>query len=139
MTSLLEEYRKMNDVQKTDLDKLDWWRYLVNNGCEGRDLDIRELLDSTDFGESLRHISAYTALAAFAESSEKNEIDLKIKGIKSADSDEHPNDKSNLLSPQEGKREGSSFFNDKKSEDSSFAKDKTEKEDQDKDKDKEKT
>ena len=80
LTTLLEDYRKMNEVQKCELDKLDWWRYLVNNGCEGRDLDVRELLDSTDFGESLRHVSAYTALSTFSESSEKNEMDLKIKG-----------------------------------------------------------
>ncbi len=59
---------------------MDWWRFLINNGCEGRDLDIRELLDSTDFGESIRHVSAFAALAEYAESSEKNEMDLKIKG-----------------------------------------------------------
>ena len=37
-------------------------------------------MDSTDFGESIRHVSAYAAFAEFAESSEKNEMDLKIKG-----------------------------------------------------------
>ena len=26
------------------------YKYRLNNGCEGRDLDLRELLDSTDFG-----------------------------------------------------------------------------------------
>jgi len=80
LTTLLEEFRQMNEAQKNELDQLDWWRYLVNNGCDGRDLDLRELLDSTDFGESLRHVSAYTAMATFSESSEKNEMDLKIKG-----------------------------------------------------------
>jgi monoamine oxidase len=38
------------------------------------------LLDSTDFGESIRHVSAFAALAEYAESSEKNEMDWKIKG-----------------------------------------------------------
>jgi len=60
--------------------KGNYWRFLVNNGCEGRDLDIRELLDSTDFGETIRSVSAFAALAEYAESSEKNEMDLKIKG-----------------------------------------------------------
>ena len=47
---------------------------------EGRYLDWRELLDSTDFGETIRSVSAFAALAEYAESSEKNEMDLKIKG-----------------------------------------------------------
>lgn len=77
---LLTDFKTMSESEKDQLDKLDWWRYLVNNGCEGRDLDLRELLDSTDFGESSRHVSAFIAMATFAESSEKNEMDLKIKG-----------------------------------------------------------
>lgn len=77
---IIADYGRMSDRQKQELDRLDWWRFLVNNGCEGRDLDIRELLDSTDFGESIRHVSAFAALAEYAESSEKNEMDLKIRG-----------------------------------------------------------
>lgn len=77
---ILEKYEGISLSQKKKLDSYDWWRYLVNNGCNGRDLDLRELLDSTDFGESIRHVSAYAALAEYAESSEKNEMDLKIKG-----------------------------------------------------------
>uniref|UniRef100_A0A183CR72 Amino_oxidase domain-containing protein n=1 Tax=Globodera pallida TaxID=36090 RepID=A0A183CR72_GLOPA len=80
MKTLLEGYKTLDEKQKIELDSIDWWRYLVNNGCEGKDLVIRELLDSTDFGESIRHVSAYIALATFAESSEKNEMDLKMQG-----------------------------------------------------------
>ncbi|HZH63917.1 MAG TPA: FAD-dependent oxidoreductase [Flavisolibacter sp.] len=78
--SILAKYNEMTLSQKKQLDSYDWWRYLVNHGCDGQDLDIRELLDSTDFGESIRHVSAYAALAEYAESSEKNEMDFKIKG-----------------------------------------------------------
>jgi monoamine oxidase len=78
--SILQSYKKMSQAEKVKLDKMDWWHYLVNNGCEGRDLDIRELLDSTDFGETIRSVSAFAALAEYAESSAKNEMDLKIKG-----------------------------------------------------------
>lgn len=77
---IIENYAQLSDADKIKLDKYDWWRFLVNNGCSGRDLDIRDLLDSTDFGESIRHVSAFAALAEYAESSEKNEMDLKIKG-----------------------------------------------------------
>src|SRR5690606_3103985 len=78
--TLLKNYHTLSEVEQIALDKIDWWRYLVNNGCSGRDLDIRELMDSTDFGESIRHVSAFSALAEYAESSPKNEMDLKIKG-----------------------------------------------------------
>lgn len=77
---ILETYPQLPDTEKEVLDRMDWWRYLVNNGCKGRDLDIRELLDSTDFGESIRHVSAFAALAEYAESSPHNEMDLKIGG-----------------------------------------------------------
>jgi monoamine oxidase len=77
---MLENYGHLTTADKVKLDRVDWWRYLVNNGCEGRDLDLRELLDSTDFGETIRSVSAFAALAEYAESSEKNEMDLKVKG-----------------------------------------------------------
>lgn len=77
---IIKNYPSLSDHEKILLDKTDWWRFLVKNGCQGRDLEIRELLDSTDFGESIRHVSAFAALAEYAESSEKNEMDLKIKG-----------------------------------------------------------
>ncbi|MHA4846896.1 flavin monoamine oxidase family protein [Flavitalea antarctica] len=79
-SQMLTNYGQMSDADKLVLDGMDWWRYLVQNGCEGRDLDLRELFDSTDFGESIRHVSAYAAMAEYAESSEKNEMDFKIKG-----------------------------------------------------------
>lgn len=77
---LLKGYAEMTETDKIALDQYDWWHYLVHNGCDGRDLDIRELLDSTDFGESIRHVSAFAALSEYAESSPKNEMDLKIRG-----------------------------------------------------------
>jgi monoamine oxidase len=78
--AIIDGYGNLTKADKIKLDKMDWWRFLVNNGCEGRDLDLRELLDSTDFGETIRSVSAFAALAEYAESSEKNEMDLKIKG-----------------------------------------------------------
>lgn len=77
---LKTDYKKLTDTGARKLDKIDWWRYLVNNGCDGEDLELKELIDSTDFGESLRHISAYAALGEYAESNASNEMDLKIAG-----------------------------------------------------------
>jgi len=75
-----EDYRKITDAGAKKLDKIDFWRYLINNGCSGRDLELRELMDSTDFGEDLRHVSAYAAIAEYADSNNTNEMDRKIRG-----------------------------------------------------------
>ena len=75
-----EIWEAIPDALKHQYDRMDWWRYLVNKGISDRDVLIRELLDSTDFGESIRHVSAYAAFAEYAESSEMNEMDLKIRG-----------------------------------------------------------
>jgi len=76
----IDAYPNMTKKERLALDQYDWWRFLINNGCDERDLDITELIDSTDFGESIRHVSAYTGLAQQSESSPKNEMDFKIKG-----------------------------------------------------------
>jgi len=73
-------WENMPESQKRKLDKTDWWRYLSQQGISEKDLLLRDLMDSTDFGESIRHTSAFAAFAEYAESSEKNEMDLKIKG-----------------------------------------------------------
>jgi monoamine oxidase len=69
-----------SESTKKKLDKMDWWRWLSNQGFSERDLLLRDLMDSTDFGESIRHTSGFAAFAEYAESSEKNEMDLKIRG-----------------------------------------------------------
>lgn len=77
---LLEEYQGYSDQQKQQLDRIDWWTFLEDRGFLRSDLVMRELADSTDFGESIRHVSAYAALAEYAESSENNEMDFKLTG-----------------------------------------------------------
>jgi len=76
----LNDYKQLTEIQERQLDKMDWWRYLSDNGCDGKDLDIRELFDSTDFGESIRHVSGYAALGEYAESNTTDEMDKKIRG-----------------------------------------------------------
>lgn len=41
------------------LDNQDWWTKLEEIGFTEDDLLLRDLQDSTDFGESIRHVSAY--------------------------------------------------------------------------------
>ena len=80
LAKLIGEYAKLTPLQKANLDKLDWWTQLERIGFSRTDLIIRDLMDSTDFGESIRSVSAFAALAEYAESSPKNEMDYKMTG-----------------------------------------------------------
>ncbi|MGH9929744.1 MAG: flavin monoamine oxidase family protein [Pyrinomonadaceae bacterium] len=62
------------------LDQYDWWTWLKEIGFSEDDLLLRDLQDSTDFGETIRMISAYAAAAEYFESSPANEMDFKISG-----------------------------------------------------------
>jgi len=77
---LIKSYSKLTLRQKINLDKFDWWNYLERIGFTPDDLRLRDLMDSTDFGESIRHVSAFAALAEYAESSPHNEMDYKMTG-----------------------------------------------------------
>jgi monoamine oxidase len=77
---LIRQYDKFTTAQKSQLDKYDWWTYLEKIGFTEDDLRLRDLMDSTDFGESIRHVSAFAATAEYAESSPKNEMDYKMTG-----------------------------------------------------------
>jgi monoamine oxidase len=77
---MIAGYEKLTALQRTSLDKTDWWTHLENIGFSRDDLIIRDLMDSTDFGESIRNVSAFAALAEYAESSPNNEMDYKMTG-----------------------------------------------------------
>lgn len=76
----IKNYKKLNLAQQKSLDQFDWWTYLDKIGFSEDDLRLRDLTDSTDFGESIRQVSAFSALAEYAESSPKNEMDYKMTG-----------------------------------------------------------
>ncbi len=77
---IIKSYGKLTAVQQRSIDNFDWWTYLEKIGFSEDDLRLRDLMDSTDFGESIRHVSAFGALAEYAESSPKNEMDYKMTG-----------------------------------------------------------
>ena len=62
------------------LDQYDWWTWLKEIGFSEEDLLLRDLQDSTDFGETIRMISANAAAAEYFESSPANEMDFKMEG-----------------------------------------------------------
>jgi len=79
-----EKFRKSyKDFTQKDylrLDKYDWWTWLREIGFTEDDLLLRDLQDSTDFGETIRMVSAYAAAAEYFESSPANEMDFKMEG-----------------------------------------------------------
>jgi len=67
------------------LDKLDWWAKLSELGFDRDDLLRRDLMDSTDFGETIRMNSAYTAATEYLSSpgqrvNDTDEMDSKVRG-----------------------------------------------------------
>lgn len=77
---LKQAYEKYSEREKLRLDQLDWWTLLDEIGFKEDDLLLRDLQDSTDFGETIRMISAYAAAAEYFESSPANEMDYKMEG-----------------------------------------------------------
>jgi monoamine oxidase len=73
-------YKNYSQGDRLRLDQYDWWTWLERIGFTEDDLILRELQDSTDFGETIRMISAYAAAAEYFESSPANEMDYKMEG-----------------------------------------------------------
>jgi monoamine oxidase len=73
-------YEHYSERDRVRLDQYDWWTWLKEIGFSEEDLLLRDLQDSTDFGETIRMISAYAAAAEYFESSPANEMDFKMEG-----------------------------------------------------------
>lgn len=73
-------YHGYKQRDRERLDRFDWWTWLEEIGFTPDDLLLRDLQDSTDFGESIRQVSAYVAASEYFESSPANEMDFKIVG-----------------------------------------------------------
>lgn len=75
-----DEYNSYTRKQLRKLDMHDWWSVLLDRGFPEKDLRNRDLMDSTDFGESIRHTSAFSAATEYFDGNLTNEMDLKIIG-----------------------------------------------------------
>ncbi len=80
LSKLLKSLDGKTRLQLEALDKKDWLTVLRNLGFSDEELRIRDLMDSTDFGESIRFVSGYAAAGEYAVSCEHNEMDYKITG-----------------------------------------------------------
>lgn len=75
-----ERFRRLSRAEKIQLDRIDWWTQLEKLNFSERDLLIRDLMDSTDFGESIRVTSAYAAATEYLEGDATDEMDFKVSG-----------------------------------------------------------
>ena len=82
-----EDFRKWPDNSKRfkENDRLDWWTLLKQRGFGRQDLLRRDLMDSTDFGETIRMNSAYTAATEYLSTTtqkvdDSDEMDHKVRG-----------------------------------------------------------
>ena len=72
--------RKMSSCQEKELDRMDWWTKVAELGFSTKSLLRRDLMDSTDFGESIRHTSAFVGATEYTVGNRYDEMDEKIVG-----------------------------------------------------------
>lgn len=77
-------FSKLTLAQQKELDNCDWWSRLQwdDIGFSPKELAKRDLMDSTDSGESIRLTSAYSAAAEYCTPSKSrtDEMDYKVAG-----------------------------------------------------------
>ncbi len=69
-----------NTTWGEELDRRDWWTVLRDMGFSEEDLLTRDLMDSTDFGESIRHTGGYSGASEYFEGNKTDEMDFRIEG-----------------------------------------------------------
>lgn len=80
-----KDFKEFKRPDFVELDKLDWWTRLAKLGFRPADLLRRDLMDSTDFGETIRMNSAYTAATEYLSTKDQqvddtDEMDFKVLG-----------------------------------------------------------
>jgi monoamine oxidase len=74
------KFQKLDAMEEQNLDEISWWAKLQTLGFSKDDLDRRDLMDSTDFGESIRFTSAFVGGAEYFDGNDTDEMDEKIVG-----------------------------------------------------------
>jgi monoamine oxidase len=80
LTNFKQRYQHYTLSDKKHLDRFDWWTWLEDLGFTEDDLVLRDLQDSAEFGESIRHVSAFAAASEEFESDAADEEDYRMVG-----------------------------------------------------------
>lgn len=81
----MAQYKSYTERDKHRLDEYDWWTWLGKIGLTDDDRRIREIMDSTDYGESIREVSAFVAADEYVDTDYINpnntdEMDFHVRG-----------------------------------------------------------
>ena len=77
---LRQEAKTWSPRNQEVLDRKDWWTILRDRGFTRHELLRRDLMDSTDFGESIRQVGGFSATAEYFGSNRYDEMDYRIVG-----------------------------------------------------------
>ncbi len=77
--TLRDEAKNWSPRTQEILDRKDWWTILRDRGFTPRELLRRDLMDSTDFGESIRQVGGFSAAAEYFTGNKNNEMDFRIE------------------------------------------------------------
>ena len=78
--TLRDEAKNWSPRAQEVLDRKDWWTILRDRGFTREELLRRDLMDSTDFGESIRQVGGFSAAAEYFGSNKNDEMDFRITG-----------------------------------------------------------
>jgi monoamine oxidase len=71
---------KYGPKKQKAVDQVDWWTCLAKRGLSEKALLRCDAAQSTDFGESIRHVGAFNATSEYFASNSTDEVDFKIEG-----------------------------------------------------------
>src|ERR1700757_3477091 len=78
--TLRDEAKSWSPRTQEILDRKDWWTILRDRGFTREELLRRDLMDSTDFGESIRQVGGFSAAAEYFAGNKNDEMDFRVKG-----------------------------------------------------------
>lgn len=78
--TLRDEAKNWSARTQEILDRKDWWTILRDRGFTDQELLRRDLMDSTDFGESIRQVGGFSAATEYFSGNANDEMDFRIKG-----------------------------------------------------------
>jgi len=78
-TTLRDEAKSWSPRTQEILDRKDWWTILRDRGFTSEELLRRDLMDSTDFGESIRQVGGFSAASEYFTSNKNDEMDFRVK------------------------------------------------------------
>jgi monoamine oxidase len=77
---LRDEAKNWSPRTQEILDRKDWWTILRDRGFSQEELLRRDLMDSTDFGETIRQVGGFSAAAEYFGSNKNDEMDFRVEG-----------------------------------------------------------